>query len=86
MSATVTKNVVQLGNSRALVLPKIICEQLQIDIGSGLNLTVRGQTLLVSKADARKSANSIDELFADYTGNYSPEELNWGTPVGDEAW
>lgn len=27
---------------------------------------------------------SLKELFADYTGNYKPAEINWGNPVGKE--
>lgn len=27
---------------------------------------------------------TIEELFEGYTGDYKPEELDWGKPVGKE--
>lgn len=29
---------------------------------------------------------SIIDLFADYQGEYKPEEIDWGEPVGEEVW
>ena len=71
---------------RALVLPKTICEQLNLDIGSGVNLTVKGETLLVSRVDPRLTATSIEDVFAGYDGTYTPPEVGWGSAVGAEAW
>lgn len=32
----------------------------------------------------RKRKITLDELFAGYTGDYKPVELNWGNLVGKE--
>ena len=29
---------------------------------------------------------NINELFEDYEGDYTPEEEEWGNPVGKEEW
>lgn len=29
---------------------------------------------------------NIEELFADYQGEYVSEEIEWGDPVGLEIW
>lgn len=29
---------------------------------------------------------NIEELFSDFDGEYKPVEMNWGEPVGEEAW
>lgn len=34
----------------------------------------------------KKRKITLDELFADYTGDRKPVELNWGKPVGKEIW
>ncbi|WP_455656400.1 AbrB/MazE/SpoVT family DNA-binding domain-containing protein [Phascolarctobacterium sp.] len=40
----------------------------------------------IKKLQKRKHKITLDELFADYTGNYKPVEINWGKPVGREIW
>jgi antitoxin MazE len=34
--------------------------------------------------DEIKTRPTIQELFADYEGDYQPEDFDWGEPVGDE--
>lgn len=35
------------------------------------------------QAEKRKN---IKELFADYHEEYTPVEIDWGKPVGEEVW
>ena len=39
---------------------------------------------LIIEPEAKRK--NIKELFADFDGNYSPVEIDWGDPVGDELW
>ena len=39
--------------------------------------------IIIEKAESRKN---IKELFADYHGEYTPIEIDWGEPVGEEVW
>jgi len=38
----------------------------------------------IKKLQKRKFKITLDELFAGYTDNYKPAEINWGNPVGKE--
>ena len=39
--------------------------------------------IIIEKATKQKN---IKELFADYHGEYTPVEIDWGEPVGNEVW
>jgi antitoxin component of MazEF toxin-antitoxin module len=34
----------------------------------------------------KKPANSIEDLFADFDGEYELVEIDWGKPEGKEIW
>lgn len=38
------------------------------------------------KDRADKKHKTIDELFEGYEGDYKPEEIDWGEPVGKEIF
>ena len=38
---------------------------------------------VIEKETKRKN---IKELFADYEGEHTPTEIDWGEPVGNEVW
>ncbi|MCL1801198.1 MAG: AbrB/MazE/SpoVT family DNA-binding domain-containing protein [Promicromonosporaceae bacterium] len=84
----VTKRVVQLGNSRAVVLPKAVCDRLEIDTGTVLELAVYGDSLIAKKPKDTPigEVRSIDELFAGYSGSITNREPDWGEPRGAEIW
>ena len=35
---------------------------------------------------ANNNRKTIEELFANYNGDYEPTLIDWGTPVGREIW
>ncbi len=37
----------------------------------------------IARAEAPKT---IEELFVGYDEKYTPEEIDWGEPVGKEKW
>ena len=83
------------GTSRAVRLPKFICDQLGISSGSVLEMECgrddRGPYLVVRPAAAGHRSFSdaplvsMDELFAGYDGGYRPTEADWGEDVGGEV-
>ena len=46
-------------------------------------MTTENGKIIIEKAEKRKN---IKELFADYHGEYTPVEIDWGEPVGEEVW
>ena len=83
------------GTSRAVRIPKDMCERMGIDVGARLTMSLghdeRGSFMLVRPEEAEHRAYrdipyvSMDELFAGYTGDYQPGECDWGKDLGTEV-
>lgn len=82
------------GTSRAVRIPKKMCEEVEMEIGTTLSLFTykdeRGPYIVVRpKAKAHRSCSSapyqsIHELFSGYVGEYAGKEFDWGEDVGSE--
>ena len=83
------------GTSRAVRIPKDLCERLGVDVGARLSMHVvhdeRGSFLLVRPevSEHRRCLDgpyvSLEDLFEGYTGDYPPSECDWGKDVGREV-
>ena len=83
------------GTSRAVRIPKDMCERMGIDVGARLTMSLghdeRGSFMLVRPEEAEHRAYrdipyvSMDELLAGYTGDYQPRECDWGKDMGAEV-
>lgn len=83
------------GTSRAVRVPREVCERLGVDVGSMLDMFVghdeRGSFILLRPEEQTHRTicdvpyRSMDELFADYEGGYRPTEPDWGKDVGGEV-
>ena len=83
------------GTSRAVRIPKRICEYLGIEADSVLVMEEgrdeRGPylTLRPAESDHRSYSDapfrSMDSLFEGYEGDYIPHEPDWGDDVGSEV-
>ena len=71
------------GNSQGIRIPKFILEAVHWNGNENLVVKTYKDKLIIEKAEKRKN---IMELFADFDGEYSPVEMNWGDPVGEEVW
>ena len=90
-----TTSIKKWGTSQAIRIPKAVCEELEVGIGTELVLEygadVDGPYLLIRSADKghRSFADapfvSMDEAFEGYAGDYVPREADWGADVGAEA-
>jgi len=82
----VTK-VQKWGNSQGLRLAKQVLEETHISIGDPVDVSARDGVIVI--APIRKSVRagrSLQELVSRIPKNYRPEEVEWGEPVGREAW
>jgi antitoxin MazE len=79
--------VCKWGNALGVRLPKESCIKLGIRAGDHVSAEVTetdaGPGLLLQKTE---KPFSLEALFEGYEGEYRPELLDWGTPVGREAW
>ena len=72
------------GNSQGIRLPKIFLDELNMREGNEVEILKQDNIIVIKHA--AKKRETIQELFAGYDGNYTPEEIDWGKPVGNEAW
>lgn len=71
------------GNSQGIRIPKHMLDELNWPESEPLEMKIDGNRIIIEPAQTRKT---IQELFADYDGTHESEMIDWGTPVGEEAW
>lgn len=71
------------GNSQGIRIPKVILDSVQWKENEEVAMTAENGKIIIEKAKKRKT---IVELFEGYKGDYQPEEIDWGSPRGDEVW
>ena len=78
-----TVNIQKWGNSQGIRIPKILLEILQWKDDEEVSLTAENNKITIEKA---KNKVTLSSLFENYTADYTPEEIDWGKPVGREIW
>lgn len=78
-----TTTIQKWGNSQGVRIPKFILEQLNLNADSDVSITVEDDSIIIRKA---KKHVTLAERFADYTGETSCGEYDWGEPKGEEVW
>ena len=81
----VTK-VQKWGNSQGLRLSKELLSEAAIEVGDAVSVAVREGTLVVTPVRRVRGGQDLRELVRRIPEDYEPVELEWGTPVGREAW
>ena len=69
------------GNSLGIRLPKKILDRLGIGSSDVLNVEINNNSIVLSKAFKHKT---FEERLAEYDGQISVFEYDWGEPVGKE--
>ena len=69
------------GNSQGIRIPKDILEQMQLKISDVLDLEVIDDTIVLRKQFVHKS---FEERLAEYNGEITVCDFDWGEPVGRE--
>jgi len=80
MTATIQK----WGNSQGVRLPQIFLDELDMREGNDVEILKQGNVIIIKNATPKRK--TIQELFAGYDEDYTPEEIDWGKPVGGEVW
>lgn len=73
------------GNSLALRLPKALAEEAKIQHGSPVEITIRGNKIVIEAIRERKRYD-LDELLAGVKPENLHGETDFGSPVGKEVW
>jgi len=81
----VTK-VQKWGNSQGLRLAKQVLEDARISVGDDVDVTARDGVIVIAPVRRIRGKQSLQELVSRIPKNYKTGEIDWGEPVGREAW
>ena len=81
----VTK-VQKWGNSQGLRLAKQVLEDVRISVGDDVDVSVRDGLIVIAPVRRVRGKRSLQELVSRIPRNYKAGEVDWGKPVGREAW
>ena len=78
-----TTTIQKWGNSQGIRIPKFILDETGWSDNEELVLRADKNRIIIEKTSHRKN---IKELFENFNGEYTPENIDWGKPAGDEIW
>lgn len=81
--AAAQAQMVRWGNSLAVRIPKNVADEARLAEGDKLVIEVASPGKVEIRAVDRPT---LDELIAKITPENRHAEINWGKPVGNEAW
>ena len=81
----VTK-VQKWGNSQGLRLAKQVLEDARIAVGDDVDVIARDGQIVIAPVRRVRGKHSLKELVSRIPKNHKTKELDWGKPVGREAW
>ena len=81
----VTK-VQKWGNSQGLRLAKQVLEDACISVGDDVDVTAQNGVIVIVPIKRIRGKRSLQELVSRIPKNYAAGEIDWGEPVGREAW
>jgi antitoxin MazE len=81
----VTK-VQKWGNSQGLRLAKQVLADARISVGDDVDVTARDGVIVIAPVRRVRGKQSLQELVSRIPKNYKAGEMDWGEPVGGEAW
>ncbi len=81
----VTK-VQKWGNSQGLRLAKELLEEARISVGDEVHVSARDGVLVITPLRRVRGRINLEDLVARIPEDYDGSEVDWGKPVGNEAW
>lgn len=76
--------ILRWGNSLGLRIPKLLAEQVGVEAGSTMDVSVEDGTLVARPVGP--PAYQLQELLDAITPENVHEPVEWGAPVGREVW
>lgn len=80
-----TTTIQKWGNSQGIRVPKHILQSINLSDNETVELFTENDTIIIKKL-ATKKPITIEDLFANYDGEYKTSEYDWGKPMGREIW
>jgi antitoxin MazE len=82
----VVTKVQKWGNSQGLRLTKQVLEDVGILIGDEVDVTARDGVIVIAPVRRVRGKRSLQELVSRIPGSYKSSEVEWGKPMGRDAW
>ena len=79
-----TTIVTKWGNSLAVRIPRALAEQVQIQEGSDVSLSISGDSIVITPRKRKKY--TLDELLEGMTAEKFHSEVDTGIAMGNEIW
>jgi antitoxin MazE len=74
------------GNSQGLRLAKQVLEDARISVGDRVDVAARDGMIVIAPLRRVRGKQSLRELVSRIPGDYKTREVDWGKPLGREAW
>jgi antitoxin MazE len=74
------------GNSQGLRLAKQVLEDAHLAVGDDVDVAARDGLIVIAPARRVRGKLSLQELVSRIPKGYKAEKMDWGKPVGREAW
>ena len=74
------------GNSQGLRLPKSLLTDIGLEVGDEVEISVENGTVTITPAVKIRGRHKLEDLVARMPEDYQTSEIEWGEPVGKEAW
>jgi len=78
-----TTQIAKWGNSLGLRLPKSVALEAQVDEGDTVDVSVKNGAIVIRPS---RPVYSLGQLVSKITPRNRHDEIDWGSPGGDEAW
>ena len=74
------------GNSQGLRFPKTLLEEAEIKLGDQVSVTAQDGRIIIETVNKLRNVYDLEKLVSKIPEDYRAEEVDWGLPVGKEAW
>jgi antitoxin MazE len=74
------------GNSQGLRLAKQVLEDAHVSVGDEVDVITRDGLIVIAPTRRIRGKQSLQKLVSRIPKGYKAEEMDWGEPVGREAW
>ena len=74
------------GNSQGLRLAKDVLAHAHINVGDEVDVAVDDGVIVIAPVRRVRGGHQLEDLVSRIPSDYEPGEVDWGAPVGREAW
>ena len=80
-----TAKISKWGNSQGLRVPKDVMENLHLNIGDDVNITIEDNKVILEPVKKEIPKYNLEELITKMPNNYTPKE-DITSAIGNEEW